>query len=143
MNMNKLKILWVDDDVNNPELRSDKDMLESIGCEITAVESVEKLMQIINNEEGQSCDFDIIILDLSMPTGSLELSETQFGTRTGKVLLDRLMNSRLKDVKKIVYTIVDAAEVREYCSNNSIPYWSKADYTSREFAKNVINSIQK
>lgn len=128
-------ILWIDDDINNPELASDRDALEERNCNITPVTSPDefKLESIPS--------FDCIIIDLSMPVGKkLNLAETRYGSRTGFVIIKKI-KEKYSNSKLIVYSVFDVPEVRSYCNENGIHYWNKSRFMSDEFADKVIKLI--
>lgn len=139
MNTEKKNILWVDDDVNKPALLPDRDELESKGFTIIPVERVDDFLKIIN--EGVH-KIDCIIIDMSMATGCLDLTQAKNGTRTGLVLINALKKSCYKDVKIVVYSVIDSDDLSEFCGSNNIPYWDKS-IKSKEFAdriKDILNS---
>ena len=132
----KYKILWIDDDVNNPELVSERDALEELGGEITPV----------TNPDDFEIDtvplYDCIIIDLFMPIGTkLSEEETKNGTRTGFVLL-KMIKKEYPQTKTIMYSVFDAPDLREYCINNNIPYWEKSSVMPDDFAINVLTELQ-
>lgn len=135
--MSEYKILWIDDDVNNPELRQERDALEERDCVITPVTNPDDLVY------DNITSFDCIIIDLLMPTGrSLSLPETEFGTRTGLAILKKI-KEKSSYAKTIVYTVFDALDARDYCCKHRIPYWNKSDYLADDFAEAVIKLILK
>lgn len=134
--MREYKILWIDDDVNNPELRQERAALEERGCVITAVTNPDDL------DYGNITSFDCIIIDLSLPTGNkLSLPETAFGTRTGLAILKKI-KKKSTDTKTIMYTVFGAPDAEYYCCNHKIPYWNKSEYLADDFAEAVINVIK-
>lgn len=135
--MEKYKILWIDDDVMSPELMMECEALAEKGCVITPVSNPDQLQ--INNIPSYNC----IIIDLFMPTGSLSISETHGGSRTGFVLLKKILNKHPNSKTKIVvYSVFDAPDVRAYCTENGIEYWSKSYYTADRFADNIVKLIR-
>ena len=136
MDEKKKKILWIDDDVNNPELLPDRDALEERGCIITPVTTPDVLNDI------EISLYDCIIIDLFLPVGTtMSLEETQYGSRTGFVLSKRIKEQFPKSII-VVYSVFDLPDVREYCNNKSIQYWKKSEYNNSDvFAENIINLI--
>ncbi len=77
-----------------------------------------------------------------MPTGDLDMVEADFGMRTGRSLIKiiRESYSKYKDVKIIVYTVIGDEDVRQYCSDNGIPYLNKS-VKPKEFANFVMDYL--
>ena len=133
--MTEYYILWIDDDVDNSELAPEVDALKEMGCHITSVTNPDEL------QTRMFASFDCIIIDLSLPIGKkFSPAETQFGARTGFVLL-KMIKEKHPTAKTIVYSVFDAPEVINYCRNNNIPYWNKSQYLADDFAKDVMNVI--
>ena len=131
------RILWIDDDVNNPELQSEKDALEELGCIITPVTNPDYF------EIDNVPLYDCIIIDLSMPIGTkLTVAETNMGTRTGFVLLKKI-KEKYPNSKAIMYSVFEAPDVMDYCMDNGIPYWKKSRLKADDFALNIIIELQK
>lgn len=133
--MAEKKILWIDDDVNGPELKSEHDALEELGCIITPITNPDQLrLDTVRF-------FDCIIMDLFMPTGEkLSFQETRGGSRTGFVILKRIKES-YPESKVVVYSVFNVPEVRKYCKENKIEYWTKSAYSADEFALCIIQYI--
>lgn len=136
MNTEKKNILWVDDDVNRPALLPDRDELESRGFTIIPVERVDDFLKII--KEGVH-KIDCIIIDMSMATGSLDLMQAKNGTRTGLVLIEALKKSCYKNVKVVVYSVINSEDIESFCGNQ-IPYLDKS-ITSKEFADKIMEIL--
>ena len=135
--MEEIKILWVDDDVNGPELMSERDALEEKNCVVTPITNPDQLR--LEDIPSYNC----IIIDLFMPTGEkLNFSKTRGGSRTGLVLLKKIKD-QYSDFKTIVYSVFELPEVRSYCKGkNNIEYWNKSSLTADEFADNLIKFIK-
>ena len=110
------KIIWVDDDINRPELRAERDELEERGCEIIPVRDTDDFLEMLKKPQ-ENFDYDGVILDLSMPVGTeFNMNEAAFGSRTGLLLMKTIRNNYLfRNVKLIVYSIVDSDEVVKEC----------------------------
>lgn len=144
----KKKILWIDDDVNNPELQCDHDALEEMGCIITPVTNPDDL------QFDTISQYDCIIIDLFLPVGEeMSLEETQYGSKTGFVLLQRI-REKYPQSKTVIYSVFELPDVRSYCVDNGINYWNKSKHKKRnhsvsgdkidwsaEFAKDIIKVI--
>lgn len=133
------RILWVDDDVKRLELSVDIDEFNDRGFEVIKASNPDECKEII----AQRQDFKCIIVDISMPTGkSVDFGAAKGGMRTGLVVLKELVkNDRLNNIKKVVYTIVDDEEVRNYCEENNIPYLSKRNFLSDTFVTRISKII--
>ncbi len=135
--MSEFKILWIDDDVNGPELMSERDALEEKGCIVTPITNPDQLQ--LDTIPSYSC----IIMDLFMPTGNkMSFQETRGGSRTGFVLLKKI-KEQYSDFKIIVYSVFEVPEVKSYCKDKkNIEYWNKSSLTADEFAENLVKYIK-
>ena len=140
--MSQYTILWVDDDINNPELRSDKLALEMNDAEIVGIDNSDEFFDYIEDSDKDPTNIDCIIVDLSMAPGwKLRTEKTDYGVSTGLFLLKRIKESQFKDTLTIVYTITDNPKVKSYCKTEGIPYWTKIELSPFGFADNVIREI--
>ena len=140
--MNQYNIVWVDDDVNNPELRPDRVALIKKDCHIIGFDCPDSFINFIKDNRNNPENVDCIIIDLSMPLGRInKRGKAKRGTSTGQVLLDEISNSRFKETLVVVYTITDNDDVKEYCDESGKRYLNKIDYLSDEFATEIINLI--
>lgn len=134
--MVKYKILWIDDDINGPEMMSQYDALEDKGCIITPITNPDQL------QFDTIVLYDCIILDMYMPTGdNLSFQETRVGSRTGFVLLKKI-KKEFPNAKVVVFSVSDIPDVRKYCNDNSVEYWVKSHYLADKFANKIINYIE-
>ena len=134
--MEDYKILWIDDDVNHPDLLSDRDALEDRGCNITPISNPDDI------EYDNIPFYDCIIIDLAMPIGTkLTLPETSYGSRTGFVILKKI-KEQYPQTKFVVYSVFDVPDVRAYCNEYGIQYWIKSVPLSDEFADNIVKLIK-
>ncbi|MDR1340283.1 MAG: hypothetical protein LBK58_09565 [Prevotellaceae bacterium] len=136
------KILWIDDNVNRYSLMPYIDELNEKGFTIVKAENPDESDDILSKQK----DFLCIIVDISMPLGEkIPFGEAKGGMQTGLVILKKLVEDKaLDNVKKIVFTIVDNAEVREYCNSQTpkIRYLEKYRYFTDAFVdeiKTIIN----
>lgn len=138
--MSTKNVLWVDDDVNRFALLPDRDELESRGCRIIEAPRPEDFLKVLNDQLFQ---IDCIIIDIAMPTGTLDMTESEYGMRTGFVLINKIRksNSKYKNAKIIVYTVMEDSEVRQSCQNHNILYLSKS-IKAEEFADRVMEYIE-
>ena len=129
-------ILWVDDDVNKPALKPDRDELESRNCFIIKAAEPDEFLKIIKEDAFK---IDGIIIDISMPIGnSFSIEETRYGTRTGLAMIKRLKESQnYRCVPVVVYTVIDDDPVITHCEDENIPYLEK-NVSSREFADEIV-----
>ena len=135
------KILWIDDDINRFSLMPYVDVFKEKGFTIIGAENPDESNEILSLQH----DFQCIIVDISMPLGeSIQFGEAKGGMQTGFVILEKLKeNSALENVKKVVFTIVDDAGVREYCKNQTppIPYLQKHRYLTDAFVEKIEDII--
>lgn len=139
--MNRKNILWVDDDIDKFALMADRDELESRGCKIIKAPRPEDLLKVLRE---QILQIDCIIIDISMPTGELDMKEADFGMRTGLALIRKIRESDsiYKDTPIIVYTVIGDDDVRQYCKDNNILYLNKSSVSSEEFADFVMDYLK-
>jgi CheY-like chemotaxis protein len=135
--MEQLKnILWIDDGIESSALRPYIDEFNENGFTIIRAANPDECDEILNSRQ----DFQCIIVDISMPLGqTIKYGEAKGGFLTGLVVLKKIVdNPKVKNVKKIVFTIVENnADVREYCTNNHIEYLEKQRYLADTFVAKV------
>lgn len=133
-------ILWLDDDLSTPALRTEIDELLSRGFQIIPTENPDEFFTALKTG-GFSC----IVLDITLPLGdSIETGEANGGMRTGLVLLQRIMESeKPSGVPIVVYTIVEDQDVIAFCKDNSIPYINKFEVLPKEFVNALENVFKK
>lgn len=133
------KILWIDDDINRFPLMPYIDEFNEKGFVILKAEDPDESEKILSIEH----DFLCIIVDISMPLGeSIQFGEAKGGMQTGLVILKKLIdNPKLNDVKKVVFTITDDAEVRDYCNKQQISYMQKHQYCADIFVEKIEKII--
>ena len=141
MDQRKVKILWVDDDIDRLKLQPYLDAFEDKDFEIIKVANPDDVDKAIESNRDIQC----IILDISMPTGeSIGVKESKGGMRTGLLVLGKLVsNDSIRLIKKVVFTIVSNAEVKEYCNSRGIPCLLKQDYVASSFVAKIIEEIRK
>jgi len=136
------KILWIDDDINRYSLLPYIDEFKARNLKIEGASNPDKSDEMLLKQH----DFQCIIVDVTMPLGEhIQFDEAKGGMQTGLVYLKKLVeNQDLKDVKKVVFTIADDTEVREYCKNQNpeIPYLLKQRYFSNTFAEAIDKIIK-
>jgi len=139
MDQCKVKILWIDDDINRLKLQPYLDGFEDGGFEIIKVANPDDVDKAIESNRDIQC----IILDISMPTGeSFGTKKSKGGMRTGLLVLGKLVdNARMDHIKKVVFTIVSNAEVKEYCNSWGIPCLLKQDYIASSFVAKIEEII--
>ena len=136
------KILWIDDDINRSPLMPFVDEFKEKGYAIVKAENPDEGFEIVSRQH----DFLCIIVDISMPLGeSIPFGEAKGGMQTGIVILKRLIdNPNLKNVKKVVFTIVDDADARAFCKSSTppIPYIQKHKFFTDTFVKEIEGIIK-
>ena len=125
--MNK-RILWIDDDVNNSELQTEKFELEKNDFIVVGKETPDAGFEVLKTDTNFRC----IIVDISMPRGkNISFEEARGGMRTGLIILKRLLaDTRLNNIKKIVYTVIDDGEIIKECENKNVLYIKKGCLSS-------------
>ena len=138
--MEKIKILWIDDDINRMALKPYIDEFYDNGIKIIPAESPDESDKILSEQK----DFQCIIIDLSMALGeNINCGEAKSGMMTGLIVLKKLIaNTELDKIKKIVFTIVpDTAEVQGYCNANNVYYLRKRDHMTDTFVEEIKKII--
>jgi CheY-like chemotaxis protein len=135
------KILWIDDDINRYSLMPYIDEFNENGFEIVKAANPDESDIILSTQH----DFQCIIVDVSMPLGeNIKFGEAKGGMQTGLVYLQKLVdNANLNNVKKVVFTIVDNSEMREYCKSQTpeILYLEKHRYFTDTFVQKIKNIL--
>ena len=128
-------ILWIDDDINRMALMPYIDELEEGGFKVIKASNPDEFEKILSENQ----DFDCIIIDVIMPLGqSREYANERGRMQTGKILLQKLIDNRLlPSVKKVVFTMADNADVRQYCDDHSVPYLEKQEFLSGIFVEEI------
>jgi CheY-like chemotaxis protein len=134
------KILWIDDDIYSQALKPYIDEFEENGFSVFGVANPDD----IEDQIGLTPDLSCIILDISMPYGTkISPGEARLGMKTGFVVLQKLVdNPLLNNIKKIVFTITDNGDIREYCKQKEIEYLAKMDYLAYTFVEKVKKLIK-
>ena len=136
MEQQKIKILWIDDDIFRLKLRPYIDELEDSGLfEIVGVANPDDIEKSL----AENPDIKCIIVDIAMPTGKeFDVGEAKMGMRTGLLVLkDLSKNPNLNSIKKIVFTIVTDEQVKKYCESNDIQYLKKQEHLTDSFLKKI------
>lgn len=139
-------ILWVDDDVDKPALKPDRDKLESRNCHIVEATRPDVFFEIIKDD---SLKIDCIIIDISLSCDKLGIANTSNGTKTGIILIKKLKETRkYQNIPLIVYSVIAEAESKTFCERigcpnllDDIPYWGKS-IRSKNFADNVVEILE-
>ena len=137
----KKRIIWIDDDIHRLFLRPYIEEFEENGFNIIKVAQADNVKDTLQNEINDS--LTAIIIDIAMPTGNkISFSEARGGLRTGKIILETLLNDkRISNVQKVVFTNVEDEVVKRYCMENSIPYFKKEHFFSNEFVDKINELI--
>lgn len=137
----KIKILWIDDDIFRYFLRPYIDEFNDNGMEIIPVSNPDE----IDNAIISNSDIKCVIIDVSMPTGeSISFIEAKGGMRTGLMILQKMNNDpTFCNVPKVIFTIADDPEIKTYCNANQIPYLYKREYLADSFVIKIKNVIKK
>lgn len=126
-------ILWIDDD--QASLKAFIDEIKDEGFSLKMAENPDEMMHIIDNEKQNiSC----IIMDIMLPTGSLDSRLVKMGLTTGWELCKRLKNNEdTKNIPIIIFTIVDDSEVIQWARSNNIPFLRK----KRVFPQDLLKAV--
>ena len=82
-----IRAIYVDDEADYGHFKSKLELLEDEGVAAVGVASVDEARKMLL---AAPTAYDVIILDILMPTGSYSLNETNDGTTTGLCLLRQL-----------------------------------------------------
>ena len=132
------KLIWVDDDVNNPELRPDREALEEKGHVLQCFSNITDFMNYFENKKHTEA-YDGIIIDMMMPPGKVfDMKESEYGGRTGFLLSKKVkVIPSLQNAKIIIYSIVNSQDlINEYCGTD-IHFLGKTELLSDEFVTEV------
>jgi len=132
----KMKILWIDWNINRLEFLEFFPYTSEFrdeGFEIIKAENPDESDEILAKQH----DFNCIILDIILQVGKkMRYREAKGGLRSGLLLLKQYVNNpELNNIKKAVFTLVDDAEIREYCQEHNILYLGKQKYTTKALVK--------
>ena len=118
-------LLWVDDDTRS-SLKPFIDALEDDGgYEIVMVRTPDEMWEALKKYEAE---IQGIIMDIMLPTGSINSAEVKMGITTGlKLLKDLKGNPRYQNIPIVILTIIDESEVIEWAEENNVPYLVKQD----------------
>lgn len=132
------KLIWVDDDVNNPELRPDRDALEENGHVLKCFSSATEFVNYFENKDHAE-EYDGLIIDMMMPPGTVfDMKESEYGGRTGVLLCKKAKEfPNLKNAKIIIYSIIDPIDLRYEFNGFGIHFLWKTELLSDEFVKEV------
>ena len=100
--------LCIDDEVNKEKFRSKADLLLEEGIKVTAIDNVDDALKAIAEQP-----FDIILLDIAMPIGSLGTKHTNGGISTGLALLRKIREKGYL-IPVIVITVRERADIEPY-----------------------------
>lgn len=137
------KLIWVDDDVNNPELRPDREALEEKRHELKCFSNITEFMNYFENKDHIE-EYDGIIIDMMMPPGKVfDMKDSEYGGRTGFLLAKKVKEiPNLKNAKIIIYSIVDSQDLINEYSEAGIHFLGKTELLSDEFVEEVEKIIQ-
>lgn len=146
----KRNILWVDDDIKKPALEPDRDELKERNCKITEMTGPKSFLEKLNdsNERIDGVLIDCFLIDTMLPNGdNLTFKETDNNTKTGLILLKRLIESgKYREVPIIVYSVIDEDEIRDFCLEKRIPLDRvtilNKSMTPKDFANKVVEIVE-
>ena len=126
-----MRILMIDNDVvfSEPIIWR----LEREKHDVTFVRSVEETRNVINNT------FDIVILDIMMPRGPYTKAESDFGKRTGMLLLKEI-ELRHPQLPVVILTVIPKEELQpEVDKHKSVKAFLEKPVTPSE----ILTAIEK
>jgi predicted nucleotide-binding protein len=130
-----LKILFVDDDafLRRPYI----DALRDEGYEVIEAAGVKSALA-----QAQTRDFDAVILDIMLPSGTFTSLETHGGFKTG-IALARELRDRLPEARILALTMSTDPEVQAwFTSDDSVAYANKRDVPPSDIARQVMNLVE-
>ncbi len=140
--MERKRIVWVDDEIETSILEPYVEEFIDNGIDIIKVKNVDGLMGVLKKEAQDS--LSAILVDIIMPPGHLNYSETKGGLRTGIVVLNEILKENaLRNIPKVVVSNVDDANVDEFCQKHEILYIKKYEYFANTFVERIIEEIIK
>lgn len=140
--MQKKRIMWIDDEIEEPLLRPYVDEFEENGFEVIKVKSTFGLINSLKVENSST--LAAILVDVIMPAGCFAIDKTKAGIYTGLVVMEMIMSyTNLKDIPIICVSHFSNEEVLAFCIEHDIPFVSKMDYFSNEFVKEISKLIRK
>lgn len=139
--MNKIRVIWIDDEIDTIYLRSFVKEFEENGIDVIKVKKIDDIDATLQNEDKNS--LTMIILDIAMPPKeNISIRDARGGVITGQIILEELLkNDNVSCVKKVVFTQVEDEEVEQYCNNKHISYFKKEDYFEDEFYDAIMDII--
>jgi DNA-binding NtrC family response regulator len=123
-------ILWIDDDefLFSPYRIHFYDEGFNLETASNAAEGLRKL---------QVRRFDIVIVDMAMPTGEWDPpGEVKGGLDTG-VILAKVIRKKHKDIRVICYSIHYSADAKELLDDSGVEYISKASYPGKKLIEYI------
>lgn len=133
--MKTKRILWIDDDIESSILRPYLDELYEKGFAVEKVKNPDDLSRITDDVWSS---ISAIIIDVIMPTGEIDNALAKGGMKTGFIVLKNLLNNeKLKNIKKIVFSIVNDVDILNFCHSNDIPILSKQEYMFDSFVEKI------
>jgi len=131
---NMKKIIWVDDDIKGFSIRAYLDELIDNNIEVIEIDDPDKFLIDYENIEHEG-----LIMDVMMPTGTkLSHKETNAGLETGLKLIE-IYREKFKTKKIIIFSILNADNVKSVSRKYNATYISKTDMTPLEFYEYIQN----
>lgn len=104
-----MKIMFIDDESRRMGVVVEE--LRDAGHEVNFQDNVDSALETLREHAGH---FDLVILDISMPSGKeYRFEDTDGGSRTGMALYDTIRDA-WHDLKIVVFTNVLDLRVREH-----------------------------
>src|SRR5947199_5861280 len=104
-----MKIMFIDDERRRMQVVVDE--LQDAGHTVVFTDNVDAALAVLRNPAEH---FDLVILDISMPSGKeYKFEDTDGGSRTGMALYSTIRELR-PGLKIVVFTNVSDSHVREH-----------------------------
>jgi hypothetical protein len=130
------KLVWVDGNINNPELQPDKEELIDRGHKLKCFSNITDFIKYFKIKEHNE-EYDGIIIDLYLlPEKIFDMEESEYGSRTGLLLAEKVREiPNFKNSKIIIYSIVDSNYLSYKYKETDLHFLGKSELLSEEFVK--------
>lgn len=134
------RILFIDDEQRRMEPYVEE--LRDHGHQVEFEADIDRAVRLLVEEPSER--FDLVILDISLPTGkTFETADTDGGARTGLTLYDKLRSSRT-DLHVVVFTNVpDQRILKRFRAESHCTFVRKSSVLPHQFADNIDEIVKK
>lgn len=133
-----MAVLWVDDDINSFSRPYYEELIDN-NYQIKAFEEPDSALNYFKvNHNNFSC----AIIDLMLPTGkTFNVDETSLGIRTGKFLIEKLLEINPK-LPIIILSVANDIEVINWAKEKNIIYLNKSATFPHDLLQVVSNYFE-